>query len=71
MKETLARVSATDAVKTLCYDLLEETGVDWYNNEGGFGDIYIDLDPLSIKIDMNTRYIQTHADCFELEEGDL
>ena len=32
-----------DAVEEFCDALLEEVGVDWYNNEGGNGEIEIDV----------------------------
>lgn len=35
------------------YDLLDETGVDWYNNTGGHGDIEFDVVKRTIKFDVN------------------
>lgn len=35
------------------YDLLDETGVDWYNNCGGHGDIEFDAVKRTIKFDVN------------------
>ncbi|HEV2559320.1 MAG TPA: hypothetical protein VGU45_11890 [Microvirga sp.] len=48
-----------DLLDAWAFDLLEETGVDWVNNEGGFGEIVIDPVEDSISCEMNQRYV-TH-----------
>jgi hypothetical protein len=37
------------------YELLEETGVDWINSEGGFGDLVITPGANSIECELNER----------------
>jgi hypothetical protein len=48
------------------YELLDETGVDWVNNEGGYGEIVISPATNSICCTMNTRIIDTETSCHEL-----
>lgn len=45
-----------DAIYELTDDYLEETGVDWYNNDGGFGVLYIHPLAGSVELDVNTRF---------------
>lgn len=65
-KETT--VDAEEGCTALCYELLESTGIDWYNNDGGFGELEITLDPIEITLNVNTRYTEYNTDSFELEE---
>jgi hypothetical protein len=38
------------------YDLLNQTGVDWVNNEGGYGEIVITPATNSVRCHINRRY---------------
>ena len=40
----------------LCYPMLDDIE-DWYNNDGGFGMVTIDLDNLHYHITNNIRYV--------------
>ena len=57
-----------DALEQYCYDKLEDTGIDWYNNDGGYGELVITLDPVEINLEVNTRYTETSTDSFDLTE---
>jgi hypothetical protein len=48
------------------YELLDTTGVDWVNNEGGFGEIVITPATNAIHCDMNVRFIDSEAGRHEL-----
>lgn len=48
-----------DDLEDWAYDLIEGTGVDWYNNEGGFGTINID-------VSKRTYNFEVHYRCSEL-----
>lgn len=48
-----------DDLENWAYDLIEGTGVDWYNNEGGFGTISID-------VPKRTYNFEVHYRCSEL-----
>lgn len=64
-------IPLTKALEDLCYDMLEQTGIDWYNNDGGFGELRINVTSKQIDLEVNTRYTQyeTHnfnEDCKEI-----
>lgn len=48
--------SVNDAIEYLTYDYLEETGADWYNNDGGFGELIIDVIAGTVYLDVSVRY---------------
>jgi len=66
--ENIKRMPVKQALTQFCYDMLEETGIDWYNNDGGYGELYITLDPVEIKLEVNTRYTEVNSDEFVLDE---
>lgn len=45
-----------DAIEALTYDYLEETGVDWYNNDGGYGELIIDVEHGSGTLEIYARH---------------
>lgn len=58
-----------EALEAYCYDELEKTNIDWYNNDGGFGDMRIDLsDTVSVELEVNQRYTEYHTTTFNLNE---
>ena len=64
-----------ELLKSLCEDALEETGIDWYNNDGGEGSLTIDLsqDPVAIDLQVGVRYTETTWHNYQLyteEEGE-
>lgn len=66
--ETLVEV-----LEDLCYRALDETGWDWYNNDGGQGELIIDFTESPPKIDLsvgiNTLSTEYHDyDLNEVEE---
>ena len=48
-------VDLVSALEELAYDYIEGTGVDWYNNEGGFADLIIDTDTGMATMDVDVR----------------
>lgn len=60
-----------EALEAYCYDELEKTNIDWYNNDGGFGDMRIDLsDTVSVELEVNQRYTEYHTTTFNLNEDE-
>jgi hypothetical protein len=60
-----------EALEDYCYDELEKTNIDWYNNDGGFGDMRIDLsDTVSVELEVNQRYTEYHTTTFSLNEDE-
>lgn len=45
-----------DAIETLTNDYLEETDIDWYNDDGGFGELVIDVSQGTVSLDVSVRY---------------
>lgn len=48
----------TEAIEVLTQDYLEEAGVNWYDGDGGFGELTIEVDQGTVQLEINTRYIQ-------------
>lgn len=48
--------SVNQAVEDLTYDYLEETGVDWYNNDGGYGELTIEVIDGTVSLGVDVRY---------------
>jgi len=63
-------MSVVTALEIYCYDELEKTGVDWYNNDGGFGEMEIDFtsNPATVKLEVNTRYTEYDRHTYNLTE---
>jgi hypothetical protein len=58
-----------EALEAYCYDELEKTNIDWYNNEGGFGDMRIILsDTVLVELEVNERYTEYQTTTFNLSE---
>jgi hypothetical protein len=53
--------SMNEAIERLTYDYLEETDVDWYNDDGGFGELVIDVEGGTVSLDVNVRYTESHV----------
>lgn len=62
-------IPIADALEAYCYDELEKTEIDWYNNDGGFGQMTINLDDkVEIELEVNTRYTEYHSETFDLTD---
>jgi len=48
-----------EALDALTYDYLEETGVDWYNDNGGYGELIIDVQNGTVSLEVNVRFTDT------------
>lgn len=51
--------SLKEAIEELAYDYIEETGVDWYNDDGGFGSLVIDVQQGTATLEVNVRSTHT------------
>lgn len=58
MQET-ERKSLSDAIEVIADDYLEETDIDWYNDDGGYGEMVIDVAEGTVSMEINTRYTET------------
>ena len=59
-----------DALEDLCYRALDETGLDWYNNEGGQGQLTIDFteSPPKISLNVGINHMSTDDYDYDLDE---
>jgi hypothetical protein len=65
----IKQIPIFDALEKYTYDELERTNVDWYNNDGGFGELRIELsDDVSIELEVNQRYTEYTTYSFSLSE---
>ena len=52
-------VSMNKAIDALTYEYLEETQIDWYNNDGGYGELVIDVTDGTVSLEVNVRYTES------------
>lgn len=59
-----------EVLEDLCYRALDQTGLDWYNNEGGQGQLTIDFteSPPSIYLNVGVNTMTTEDHDFDLNE---
>jgi hypothetical protein len=61
-----ARVSITEAIEQICYDLLGEHHAGWENNDGAYGDFVFDVTADAIAYTHNSRYTEVDTSSYEL-----
>lgn len=61
-----------EVLKRVTYDALAESGLDWYNNDGGQGSLIIDFNksPPEISLDVGINYTTTEDHTIDLNEED-
>ncbi len=57
--QVVERMNLSRAIEAVTGDYLDETGVDWYNNDGGFGELTIDVEEGSVSLEVNVRYTES------------
>ena len=67
---TLEEMDVKEILTQICEDALEEVGVDWYNHEGGYGELTIDLttQPTKVELGVNVREMTTHYTGYDLTD---
>jgi hypothetical protein len=70
-KET-TNMKLVDVIEDLCYRALDQTGLDWYNNEGGQGNLHIDFTetPVAISLNVGVNTMTTDDHHFDMNEED-
>lgn len=51
-----------EAIDALTNDYLEETGIDWYNNDGGYGELVIDVQAGTVCLEVNVRFTEERTE---------
>jgi hypothetical protein len=65
----IEQMPVSEALKVYCYDELEKTNIDWYNNDGGCGQMIINIDDkVEIELEVNQRYTEYNTYSFSLNE---
>jgi hypothetical protein len=57
-KRSLGRRTLTEAIEALTDDYLNEAGVNWYDNDGGFGELTIGVDEGTVRLEIHTRWME-------------
>lgn len=57
-------VSPASAWEAIVYDYIEGTGVDWYNNDGGYGEMTVSLADRTVSCEINVRETISHLEHF-------
>lgn len=68
-KET-KNMTLVDVLEDVCYRALDHTGLDWYNNEGGQGQLTIDFteSPPNIFLNVGVNTMTTEDHNFDLND---
>ena len=57
----ISRKSLNDAIHDLTYDYLEEADVDWYNEDGGYGELVINVVEGTVSLDVKVRVVESEG----------
>lgn len=69
----LEDVPLKEAISALTYDYLEETDVDWYNDDGGYGDLIINASAGTVALNVHRRLVEStceYAGAFDIASGE-
>ena len=55
-------------VDQFTYDYLDTNDIDWYNNDGGYGELAINANTGKATLNVSTRYTETNDYVFEMTE---
>lgn len=72
VSQETVRKSLSDAIEVIADDYLEETDVDWYDADGGYGEMVINAAEGTVSMEINTRYTETtcaFSNTREIETG--
>jgi len=63
-----------EAINALAEDYIDSTDVDWYNNDGGYGNLEIDVVEGTVSLEVYSRYTETSVEYDErldINTGDV
>ncbi len=63
-------VTLDQAIMNITDNYLAETGVNWYDNDGGYGELEIDVAGRSVRLDVNVNYTQSSNEFCETKNID-
>lgn len=56
---SIQQTTLEEAIRTLTDDYLSEVDVNWYDNDGGFGSLEIDVGQGTVSLEVNCRYTES------------
>ena len=64
------QMSLVDVLEDLCYRALDGTGLDWYNNDGGQGELTIDFteSPPKTSLNVGINHMSTEDYGYDMDE---
>lgn len=63
-----SRKNLNAAIEALTYDYLDEADVDWYNDDGGFGELVIDVNEGTVSLEVNVRVTEVHRELDQVRD---
>lgn len=72
-KPETKQVKLRDALEDIGYRVLDETGMDWYNNDGGQGYLYLNVDSgevFTVRVEMEINYTSHEDHEFEYDPNE-
>jgi hypothetical protein len=58
-------IDPSEFFETWAYDILGGCGIDWVNNDGGYGTVTVDLSTRAVHVEMNERITSSELHEFE------
>lgn len=62
-----------EAITQLTYDYIEETAINWYDNDGGFGELKINVQAGTVSLEINVRASDATCEyerCLDIDSGE-
>lgn len=59
---SVEEASLSEAIEDIANDYLQDTRVDWYNDDGGFGSLEIDVVGGTVQLEVNVRYTESNTE---------
>lgn len=69
----LSEVNVTEAIEAVTDEYLEHAGVNWYDGDGGFGELLIDVNDGTVSLEINVRSTdstQEFSQTLDIETGE-
>jgi hypothetical protein len=67
------QMDLSEALECFCYEQLDASQIDWYNNDGGYGSLTITIEgetEPSIRLEINQRYVEVTTYLFSNTDED-
>lgn len=74
LNNEIDNVNINNAIDEVANDCLEETGVDYYNNDGGWGELHIDVAAGTVELEVNVRVTNSNLEFSaikDIESGEV